>query len=292
MPFKVSRGGSRCIHVYISCFGPAASLLDCAGNPNQHGTHPKRVRLRLLRPTPLECAINAVARTVLRSVKSHDSSSRSLCLLQAANLHITVLQNLKKGRVWQRASHTRRILTMAQSALSAVASLCVAPSTAALPLAGASVKARRHSTKRTPYSLHVRASTNPSSSSPSSSSASAPASAACHPLARSLTAAAAAALVLLPSAALVLPQPAVALSERERYEQLDSNFLSSPILKQLLKQSEENREKNRQEIENKYCLRGAEWGVGDCALGDDISAEEKKDYLEALREIVTKQAAE
>ncbi|CAI5537474.1 unnamed protein product [Closterium sp. Naga37s-1] len=181
---------------------------------------------------------------------------------------------------------------MTQSALSAMASLCAAPSTAALPLAGASVQVRRDSTKRTPYALHVRASTNPSSSS-SSSSASAPASAASHPLARSLTAAAAAAaLVLLPAASLVLPQPALALSERERYEQLDSNFLSSPILQQLLKQSQENREKNRQEIENKYCLRGAEWGVGDCALGDDATAEEKQDYLEALREIVTKQATE
>ncbi|CAI5942392.1 unnamed protein product [Closterium sp. NIES-64] len=183
---------------------------------------------------------------------------------------------------------------MAQSALSAMASLCAAPSTATLPLAGASAHVRRNSTKRTPYSIHVHASTNPSSSSsPSSSSASSCASAASHPLALSLTvAAAAAALVLLPSAALVLPQPALALSERERYEQLDSNFLSSPILQKLLKQSEENREKNRQEIENKYCLRGAEWGVGDCALGDDATAEEKQDYLEALREIVTKQAAE
>ncbi|CAI7757543.1 unnamed protein product [Closterium sp. NIES-53] len=152
---------------------------------------------------------------------------------------------------------------MAQSALSATASLCAAPSTAVLPLAGASAQVRRNPTKRAPYSLHIRASTNPSSSSSSSpssasASASAPASAAFHPLARSLTAAAAAvALVLLPAASLGLPQPALALSERERYEQLDSNFLSSPILQQLLKQSEENRERNRQEIENKYCLRGA-----------------------------------
>ncbi|GJP66294.1 hypothetical protein CLOP_g23202 [Closterium sp. NIES-67] len=165
-----------------------------------------------------------------------------------------------------------------------MASLCAAPSTA-LPRAGTISQARRH-TERAPFSFHIRASTNPSSSSSSSSSA------ASHPLARSLTAAAAAALVLLPTASLVLSEPALALSERERYEQLDNNFMQSPILKQLLKQSEENRAKNRQEIEDKYCLRGAEWGVGDCAVGEEMSADEKKDYLEALREIVGKQAAE
>ncbi|GBG65384.1 hypothetical protein CBR_g50745 [Chara braunii] len=75
------------------------------------------------------------------------------------------------------------------------------------------------------------------------------------------------------------------VQERNRREQedLDEQVKSSSLVKELLKRTEENREKHRREIENKYCARGAEWGVGDCAIkGRAASREEAKEEREAV----------
>lgn len=41
--------------------------------------------------------------------------------------------------------------------------------------------------------------------------------------------------------------------------------------------------RNRLEIENKYCLRGAEWGVGDC-YAEGMSAENREKFIEMLKQ--------
>ncbi|KAJ7564389.1 hypothetical protein O6H91_02G015200 [Diphasiastrum complanatum] len=53
------------------------------------------------------------------------------------------------------------------------------------------------------------------------------------------------------------------------------------FFKNFLKRSKENAVKNKREIEDKYCLRGAEWGVGDCSLAA-ASKEEKEAFLKAF----------
>lgn len=41
--------------------------------------------------------------------------------------------------------------------------------------------------------------------------------------------------------------------------------------------------RNRKEIENKYCLRGAEWGVGDCST-EGMSPEEREKFIAMLKQ--------
>eukprot|EP00249_Psilotum_nudum_P002369 c15366_g1_i1 orf=1-525(+) len=69
---------------------------------------------------------------------------------------------------------------------------------------------------------------------------------------------------------------------RKKYEEYDSKFQSSPLLQELLKRSKENAEKHEQEIRDKYCERGAEWGVGDCSL-EGMSREQKEIFRESLK---------
>ncbi|MED6128486.1 hypothetical protein PIB30_098411 [Stylosanthes scabra] len=70
---------------------------------------------------------------------------------------------------------------------------------------------------------------------------------------------------------------------QKKYAENDARFKSSPLLKKLLEQSKLNKEKNRQEIENKYCIRGAEWGVGDCSA-EGLSPEERENFIEMLKQ--------
>ncbi|KAJ7274599.1 hypothetical protein O6H91_Y393300 [Diphasiastrum complanatum] len=70
-------------------------------------------------------------------------------------------------------------------------------------------------------------------------------------------------------------------ANKKRYKDLDAKFKASPFLQELLKRSKENAVKNKREIEDKYCLRGAEWGVGDCSLAA-ASKEEKEAFLKAF----------
>lgn len=42
--------------------------------------------------------------------------------------------------------------------------------------------------------------------------------------------------------------------------------------------------RNRLEIENKYCLRGAEWGVGYCSA-EGMSAENREKFIEMLKQM-------
>jgi hypothetical protein len=43
--------------------------------------------------------------------------------------------------------------------------------------------------------------------------------------------------------------------------------------------------RNSKEIENKYCLRGAEWGVGDCSA-EGMSPDEREKFIAMLKEKV------
>ncbi|XP_057947972.1 uncharacterized protein LOC131143721 [Malania oleifera] len=70
---------------------------------------------------------------------------------------------------------------------------------------------------------------------------------------------------------------------QKKYAEADARFKSSPLLKELLERSRLNKEKNRQEILDKYCLRGAEWGVGDCST-EGMTREEKENFIAALKQ--------
>ncbi|KAK6931305.1 hypothetical protein RJ641_003098 [Dillenia turbinata] len=70
---------------------------------------------------------------------------------------------------------------------------------------------------------------------------------------------------------------------QKKYEEFDKRFQSSPLLKELLERSKMNKEKNRQAIQDKYCVRGAEWGVGDCST-DGMSAEERENFIAMLKQ--------
>lgn len=70
---------------------------------------------------------------------------------------------------------------------------------------------------------------------------------------------------------------------QKRYAELDDKFKSSPLLKEYLEKTKLNKEKNRQETQDKYCLRGAEWGVGDCSA-EGMSAEDKEKFIAALKQ--------
>lgn len=41
--------------------------------------------------------------------------------------------------------------------------------------------------------------------------------------------------------------------------------------------------RNRQEILDKYCIRGAEWGVGDCSTAG-MSVEEREKFIAMLKQ--------
>jgi hypothetical protein len=59
-------------------------------------------------------------------------------------------------------------------------------------------------------------------------------------------------------------------ASRQRVADADEKFLKSDTLKTLLAKSEQNKSKNKRELQNKYCYRQAEWGVGDCGGLNDI----------------------
>ncbi|XP_061369699.1 uncharacterized protein LOC133312504 [Gastrolobium bilobum] len=70
---------------------------------------------------------------------------------------------------------------------------------------------------------------------------------------------------------------------QKKYAENDARFQSSPLLKKLLEQSKLNKEKNRKETEDKYCIRGAEWGVGDCSA-EGMSPEEREQFIAMLKQ--------
>ncbi|KAG6599029.1 hypothetical protein SDJN03_08807, partial [Cucurbita argyrosperma subsp. sororia] len=70
---------------------------------------------------------------------------------------------------------------------------------------------------------------------------------------------------------------------QKKYAEADARFKSSPVLKELLERSKMNKEKNRQKIADKYCIRGAEWGVGDCSA-EGMSREERDNFIAMLKQ--------
>ncbi|XP_038889576.1 uncharacterized protein LOC120079457 [Benincasa hispida] len=70
---------------------------------------------------------------------------------------------------------------------------------------------------------------------------------------------------------------------QKKYAEADARFKSSPLLKELLERSKMNKEKNRQKIIEKYCIRGAEWGVGDCSA-EGMSPEERDNFISMLKQ--------
>ncbi|XP_010502353.1 PREDICTED: uncharacterized protein LOC104779663 [Camelina sativa] len=66
------------------------------------------------------------------------------------------------------------------------------------------------------------------------------------------------------------------------YAENDARFKESPLLKKLLENSKLNKEKNERAIQDKYCLRGAEWGVGDCST-TGMTDEEKEQFITMLK---------
>lgn len=69
---------------------------------------------------------------------------------------------------------------------------------------------------------------------------------------------------------------------QKKYAENDARFKDSPVLKQLLERSKLNKEKNRQAILDKYCLRGAEWGVGDCST-EGMTPAERDTFIAMLK---------
>ncbi|KAJ3672634.1 hypothetical protein LUZ60_007355 [Juncus effusus] len=69
---------------------------------------------------------------------------------------------------------------------------------------------------------------------------------------------------------------------QKRYAELDSKFKSSKVLTELLEKSKQNKEKNERSIQDKYCLRGAEWGVGDCSTVG-MTEQERNDFITMLK---------
>ncbi|XXG46796.1 hypothetical protein AAC387_Pa02g1546 [Persea americana] len=69
---------------------------------------------------------------------------------------------------------------------------------------------------------------------------------------------------------------------QKKYAEFDSRFKSSQVLKDLLEKSKLNKEKNRQAILDKYCVRGAEWGVGDCST-QGMTEEDKESFISMLK---------
>lgn len=69
---------------------------------------------------------------------------------------------------------------------------------------------------------------------------------------------------------------------RKKYAENDERIRSSPLIQEFLERSKRNKEKNKQEILDKYCIRGAEWGVGDCST-EGMTAEEKESFIAMLK---------
>ncbi|XP_010554296.1 PREDICTED: uncharacterized protein LOC104824066 [Tarenaya hassleriana] len=72
-------------------------------------------------------------------------------------------------------------------------------------------------------------------------------------------------------------------ANQKMYAENDARFKESPLLKKLLEKSKQNKEKNEREVQDKYCLRGAEWGVGDCSTAG-MTEEEKEKFIAMLKE--------
>ncbi|CAN6301823.1 unnamed protein product, partial [Urochloa humidicola] len=69
---------------------------------------------------------------------------------------------------------------------------------------------------------------------------------------------------------------------QKKYAEFDNRFKKSKVLQDLLEKSRQNKEKNERLIQDKYCLRGAEWGVGDCST-DGMSDQEREDFISELK---------
>ncbi|XP_041014882.1 uncharacterized protein LOC121257750 isoform X2 [Juglans microcarpa x Juglans regia] len=87
-------------------------------------------------------------------------------------------------------------------------------------------------------------------------------------------------LPLAASAVLLWSSPE---ENQKKYAEADARFKSSPLLKEFLERSKINKEKNRKETQDKYCIRGAEWGVGDCSA-EAMSPEDKEKFISELKE--------
>ncbi|KXZ54402.1 hypothetical protein GPECTOR_5g58 [Gonium pectorale] len=97
--------------------------------------------------------------------------------------------------------------------------------------------------------------------------------------------------------------------QRQKLAQADEAFENSSTLKELLARSEANKAKNKKDIQNKYCYRQAELGVGDCGglryipgltesgkqktpqwladlLGVDVSGQEEASSGKTLKELI------
>ncbi|KAL6867339.1 hypothetical protein ACP4OV_015363 [Aristida adscensionis] len=69
---------------------------------------------------------------------------------------------------------------------------------------------------------------------------------------------------------------------QKKYAEFDARFKRSKVLQELLERSKKNKEKNERLIQDKYCLRGAEWGVGDCST-EGMSDQEREDFISELK---------
>ncbi|KAF5184274.1 hypothetical protein FRX31_026137 [Thalictrum thalictroides] len=72
---------------------------------------------------------------------------------------------------------------------------------------------------------------------------------------------------------------------QKKYAEFDERIKNSPLLKKYLEQSELNKEKNKKAIQDKYCLRGAEIGVGDCST-EGMTVAERDDFIAMLKKKV------
>lgn len=55
-----------------------------------------------------------------------------------------------------------------------------------------------------------------------------------------------------------------ARANQERLSEAEAQFEGSELLATLKQRSEENRAKNKRDLQDKYCYRQAELGIGDC----------------------------
>ncbi|XP_074589770.1 uncharacterized protein LOC141845607 [Curcuma longa] len=69
---------------------------------------------------------------------------------------------------------------------------------------------------------------------------------------------------------------------QKKYAENDARFRSSSVLKELLEKSKLNKERNQRKTQDKYCLRGAEWGVGDCST-QGMTEEERDEFVSMLK---------
>ncbi|TVU47968.1 hypothetical protein EJB05_07586 [Eragrostis curvula] len=69
---------------------------------------------------------------------------------------------------------------------------------------------------------------------------------------------------------------------QKKYAEFDDRFKKSKVLQELLERSKKNKEKNERLIQDKYCLRGAEWGVGDCST-EGMTDQEREDFISELK---------